>query len=725
MSVQPEEFLAQGPSAFLNQPTFLEQGLQPLTAPKVEKHPDFAKIAVGIAAALVVLRIMVKHEMAKEHPRSQEEIDAAAKRIYKKVFPAWLHASLPAIKQAYQLGATSSVSYAELEEMATVYATELGDYVHDSSILALTDAFNAQVNAGWSERLAWQRAQEAYGLDAQQMRSYVKGLMARDKSEYVTDPVPAAARSAVDRAFLYRADRLGTNEAFKATQVGRNMVWLSLQASGGIPAGTLKRWVTAEDERVCVVCGPLHMVEIPLHRRFESNGQHFYAPGVHPNCRCELELVYPEQEFDVVVKAMPGDPFNRNSDGEFARKEGRSLVQRSLVKKPLVQGKPLVSDKNLVQGKPLVESKSVVQPKSLVQTKPLVEAKSLLSQETKAKDEAALAALVKPKVKLKAKEAAKPQAKVATRTRKKTLTRDLRPDDPQRHATTMYVPADAFLKVNRDIGPLIPGMPIDFGKKHPTLGVPGLLGFHQVHDAPPEHSPAFDKAFEAWMDFEGGGNETYGRLKVARENRVGNELSTWAQFGDNQDLAGFDTERQLLANRSKAELLDVITRAMRDQGGYFAASDNLRDVDAIADATANDLADEVMWTLKSEADLYEEQFARTGLHRGSPWHESVAALGVVRSDDDIELDAKLSNVSGDGSIRDTVEPVFFRIPGWYGVSEGVPDSIRARSGIAEGKYTIESVRRYQVPPSVNDSVVQEIMDHVTVVYLKFDKNPEG
>jgi hypothetical protein len=86
--------------------------------------------------------------------------------------------------------------------------------------------------------------------------------------------------------------------------------------------------VTADDERVCVVCGPLDQVTIPLHRRFTSgDGQKFYAPGVHPNCRCTMELVYPESQFDDVVKSAPRE-YRRDWHGRFSHTQSLITIGR-------------------------------------------------------------------------------------------------------------------------------------------------------------------------------------------------------------------------------------------------------------------------------------------------------------------------------------------------------------------------------------------------------------
>lgn len=326
MSVQPEG-LVDPRDAFLDRPIAAPvSGVVPFAASAAAEEAAITGISILIGAAVVSGFVLVRRELHKEHPSTGAEAKKSAHKAWQRILPSWLKIALPAITQAYSLGSTGNLNYNELEILATDYATDLGEYVNKTSADALMEGFAAQVNAGWSDILAWERAKEAYGLDARQMRSYISGLMAQDPKSYVTDPIPAASRALINQAVSVRAERIGVNEAYKSSQVGRNMVWLTMAAQGDIPEGTRKKWVTAEDERVCDVCGPLDQRVIPLHWKFKANtGERFYAPGVHPNCRCHLEIVYPELGNDV-IKAMPGDPYDRAKDGRFAATEQRSAM---------------------------------------------------------------------------------------------------------------------------------------------------------------------------------------------------------------------------------------------------------------------------------------------------------------------------------------------------------------------------------------------------------------
>ena len=330
MSVQPEELVDP-------RDAFLARGALPVVATETAA---ISGVSVLIGAAVVSGFLLVRRELSKEHPKTPQEAKKAASHAWQKILPSWMKIAIPAVTQAYALGQTGSINYAELEVLAKDYADDLGEYVNKTSAEALMEGFAAQVNSGWNDSLAWERAKEAYGLDSRQMRSYISGLMAQDPKSYITDPIPTASRALINQAVSVRAERIGTNEAYKASQVGKNMVWLTMASKGDIPQGTRKKWVTAEDERVCEVCGPLDGRVIPLHWKFRANtGERFYAPGVHPNCRCRLEIVYPELGDDI-VKAMPGDPYDRDRNGRFAATEQRSAMDVLRERRPATKTDP-------------------------------------------------------------------------------------------------------------------------------------------------------------------------------------------------------------------------------------------------------------------------------------------------------------------------------------------------------------------------------------------------
>lgn len=292
--------------------------------PDTEAHDpglDLGKVALVLGAAFVIYRVLMRQEMAKHSPpRSDGEARRLVYEAWKAVAPLWLRASLPAVTRAYQLGSTKDISYEEMEKLATDYAMNLGEYINETSSDALVEGFKGGLSMGWNESLAWIRSTEGFGLDSRQMKAYIQTATGDGY-----DPIGLAAKKMVDAGIGVRAERLGENEAFAASQMGKVIVWMTMAVDGELPPGTKKKWVTANDERVCPVCGPLDQDQVAIHSFFRTqDGQKFYAPGVHPNCRCQIELAYP----DVVTKALGSDPYDRDPEGRFAAREQRQTRVR-------------------------------------------------------------------------------------------------------------------------------------------------------------------------------------------------------------------------------------------------------------------------------------------------------------------------------------------------------------------------------------------------------------
>ena len=419
MLVDPrEQFLESGPGV-LGQ-------IQRVPTP-VTPAPVLA-IALGISAGVVVTRQVVQHRLANASPKSAKEAKAAAEKVWGATKGVWKTTVLPAIVDAYKYGAGAvTIPQPELEKLAVIYAMDLGEYLNTTSVDAMVNGFSAQLNAGANPDVAWQRSTAGYGLDDRQTRRYITQLTEVSRNKYEPMAVPEGAQQALDKAVLERADRLGVNEAYKATQMGRNTVWSYMEKTGKITQGAKKRWITAHDELVCPVCAPLDKVEVPLSEPFVTNGMKIYAPGVHPNCRCEIVLI---NSIDI-VKAMPGDPFDRDKNGRFASTEQRRAGNKigTSAPAPLWSGQkagiwnnsPVFNQSSIwsSSGPALLNLPTPVQPK---------QAPIAVEPENKIEN--------KPKVKVKAKTKVKAKAKVKSEA-----------DNPiAAHTQPMMVPASMFIK---------------------------------------------------------------------------------------------------------------------------------------------------------------------------------------------------------------------------------------------------------------------------------------
>lgn len=74
-----------------------------------------------------------------------------------------------------------------------------------------------------------------------------------------------------------RASAIATTEVTRAYATGNRLAWQSSDVITGM------RWQTANDDRVCPICGPLDQETASLDDGFGDDG---IIPPAHPNCRC-------------------------------------------------------------------------------------------------------------------------------------------------------------------------------------------------------------------------------------------------------------------------------------------------------------------------------------------------------------------------------------------------------------------------------------------------------
>ena len=130
------------------------------------------------------------------------------------------------------------------------------------------------------------------------LAQYLKGGMAEDKAtakaaqmadRYAAKLTRSRART-IARTEIMTASNYGQLEGVR-TSMGAGLM---TDPSVGKYLVT-KEWVTAEDERVCPVCGPLHDTQVDFNEPF-PNGT--LVPPAHPNCRCSFNVIDNADQWD-------------------------------------------------------------------------------------------------------------------------------------------------------------------------------------------------------------------------------------------------------------------------------------------------------------------------------------------------------------------------------------------------------------------------------------------
>lgn len=306
-------------------------------------------IAFGLGAAFILYRIYMqrrlKEEIAKE-PRYLNSTDALtdlATRVSSKYVAKWIPTLAINLAVGYAQGLNEVRLGADPEwakQASLAYAKSLGSGINDTSVQAFVEGIQGQVNRGVPMRVAVDRTIDAFGVAPRTMKSLVSlwtkkptpKTTARATKMSIGDIIDSRIARAIDE----RAKVIGETESYLSMNAAKAMYWAYQAENGDLPATAEKEWITADDERTCAVCAPLHRTRVLVSEKFPSSIGFIMAPGVHPRCRCELRLHLNLDFSDLgssnrlVMKRIPirkdrgGDLFNRDAQGQFAARESRA-----------------------------------------------------------------------------------------------------------------------------------------------------------------------------------------------------------------------------------------------------------------------------------------------------------------------------------------------------------------------------------------------------------------
>jgi SPP1 gp7 family putative phage head morphogenesis protein len=114
------------------------------------------------------------------------------------------------------------------------------------------------------------------------------------------DPLPVLTEQLTPIYGSERAAMIAATETTRVYAEGNLAAW---RATGIV---TEKRWITASDDRVCPVCGPLHNKVVSIDLGWSRDGQGqiiaspegLLAPPAHVRCRCWLLPVISDAAFE-------------------------------------------------------------------------------------------------------------------------------------------------------------------------------------------------------------------------------------------------------------------------------------------------------------------------------------------------------------------------------------------------------------------------------------------
>ena len=181
--------------------------------------------------------------------------------------------------------------------------------VSDESRKAVTETVMEALRMRIDRREMVSRISKVVGLDSRQARAltrfYEKALADGRVAGLDYEEALAKADRLGDkykkRLIRQRAVRIARTETVAASNAGRYLSWMEAEAQGLLGSNSVKRWITAIDERTCPICQPLNNKEVPYKTNFPTGE---LMPPVHPNCRCSAVIIPAEVSFIPLQKAV-------------------------------------------------------------------------------------------------------------------------------------------------------------------------------------------------------------------------------------------------------------------------------------------------------------------------------------------------------------------------------------------------------------------------------------
>ena len=140
-------------------------------------------------------------------------------------------------------------------------------------------------------------------------------------------------RQYTERLLDYRATMIARTEVAQAMNLGQQKFWEQMQQRGMLPLDTQRVWITAADERVCPICGPMDGALAPLNGDWITDAGPVRHPAdVHPQCRCAMGLEFThvgKSVFEAVTKFNPyHDAEGRFTSADKSVNQGAEGVAR-------------------------------------------------------------------------------------------------------------------------------------------------------------------------------------------------------------------------------------------------------------------------------------------------------------------------------------------------------------------------------------------------------------
>ncbi len=150
------------------------------------------------------------------------------------------------------------------------------------------------ISSGESARRAARQIRDVIGLTVPQQKALANQRAAMVEAGATKDVIERTLARRSEQMLNERAFAIARNESFTAVAAGRQMYWEQLVIRDILDPDTLRKWITAEDERVCPICLPMHNQIRRLNEPFaKGTGGTTLTTPAHVTCRCSVILINP------------------------------------------------------------------------------------------------------------------------------------------------------------------------------------------------------------------------------------------------------------------------------------------------------------------------------------------------------------------------------------------------------------------------------------------------
>jgi len=130
---------------------------------------------------------------------------------------------------------------------------------------------------------------------------------------YTPDQIARHTATYAKRLRMRRGENIARTEVRRAQERGTSIAFETAKANGMLGLGTVRRWITAMDDRTCPICAPLDKQTAPIGKPFPGG---IMEPPAHPNCRCTVALFSPTSSRQLPT---PPDPLQLTRQAERNR----------------------------------------------------------------------------------------------------------------------------------------------------------------------------------------------------------------------------------------------------------------------------------------------------------------------------------------------------------------------------------------------------------------------